>query len=438
MIQPDEIKKQYLDAFQIFENSLNGEKEKPFHLIRKEAIESFSKLNFPAAKDEEWRFTNISPILKNEFVLSSWKKSLTNDDISKFLIEGLEANLLTFVNGNYSAELSSFYDLPEGAIICNIAEAAEKHYELLESYFAKYAKNQGSIFTSLNAAFTNNGAFVYIPDGKIIDKPVMILHLVSAGEDKLLIQPRNLFIAGNNSQVKIIENYASANGGVYFTNAVTEIICGENAVVEHIKLQNESHDAFHIATIEIDLEKQSNFSSYNVSLGSAITRNNINAKFNAEWSECTLNGLLLTDGTQLIDNHTMIDHAVPNCVSHELYKGVLNGKSKAVFNGKVMVRKDAQKTNAFQQNKTILLSDEALIDTKPQLEIFADDVKCSHGATIGRLDEDSLFYLQARGIGLEQAKTILIYAFASDVVHSIKIDPLKDHLEKLLAERLMK
>ncbi len=438
MIQPDEIKKQYLENFQVFENSLNGEKERPFHNLRKEAIESFSNLNFPAAKDEEWRFTNISPLFKNQFVLPQGDQSRSIEDLSKFMIEGLEANLLTFVNGIYSAELSSVNDLPEGVIVCNIAEAAEKHYQLLEKYFAKYAKYKENIFNSLNAAFTNNGAFIYIPDGKIIEKPVMILHVVSAGEEKLLVQPRNLFIAGTNSQVKIIENYTSVNGGVYFTNAVTEIICGEDAVVEHVKLQNESHSAFHIATIEIDLEKHSNFSSYNVSLGSAITRNNINAKFNAEWSECTLNGLLLTDGTQLIDNHTMIDHAVPNCVSHELYKGVLDGKSKAVFNGKVMVRKDAQKTNAFQQNKTIILSDEALIDTKPQLEIFADDVKCSHGATIGRLDEDSLFYLRARGIGLEQAKTILIYAFASDVVHSINIDPLKDHLEKLLAERLMK
>jgi len=438
MIQPDEIKKQYLENFQVFENSLNGEKERPFHNLRKEAIESFSNLNFPAAKDEEWRFTNISPLFKNQFVLPQGDQSRSIEDLSKFLIEGLEANLLTFVNGIYSAELSSVNDLPEGVIVCNIAEAAEKHYQLLEKYFAKYAKYKENIFNSLNAAFTNNGAFIYIPDGKIIEKPVMILHVVSVGEDKLLVQPRNLFIAGTNSQVKIIENYTSVNGGVYFTNAVTEIICGEDAVVEHVKLQNESHSAFHIATIEIDLEKHSNFSSYNVSLGSAITRNNINAKFNDEWSECTLNGLLLTDGTQLIDNHTMIDHAVPNCVSHELYKGVLDGKSKAVFNGKVMVRKDAQKTNAFQQNKTIILSDEALIDTKPQLEIFADDVKCSHGATIGRLDEDSLFYLRARGIGLEQAKTILIYAFASDVVHSINIDPLKDHLEKLLAERLMK
>jgi len=438
MIQPDEIKKQYLENFQVFENSLNGEKGRPFHNLRKEAIESFSNLNFPAAKDEEWRFTNISPLLKNQFVLPQGDQSRSIEDLSKFMIEGLEANLLTFVNGIYSAELSSVNDLPEGVIVCNIAEAAEKHYQLLEKYFAKYAKYKENIFNSLNAAFTNNGAFIYIPDGKIIEKPVMILHVVSVGEDKLLVQPRNLFIAGTNSQVKIIENYTSVNGGVYFTNAVTEIICGEDAVVEHVKLQNESHSAFHIATIEIDLEKHSNFSSYNVSLGSAITRNNINAKFNDEWSECTLNGLLLTDGTQLIDNHTMIDHAVPNCVSHELYKGVLDGKSKAVFNGKVMVRKDAQKTNAFQQNKTIILSDEALIDTKPQLEIFADDVKCSHGATIGRLDEDSLFYLRARGIGLEQAKTILIYAFASDVVHSINIDPLKDHLEKLLAERLMK
>ena len=438
MIQPDEIKKQYIENFTIFENSLNGEKEHPFHNLRKEAIDSFAKLSFPGSKDEEWRFTNITPLLKNQFVLPKEKPALKKEDIWKFMIEELDAHFLVFINGNHSPELSSVSELPKNTVVCNIAEAVLNHHDIVEKYFAKYAKHDDSIFNSLNAAFTNNGAFIYIPDNKVIDKPIMILHLAFVNGEKILIQPRNLLIAGNNAQARIIENYSSITEGVYFTNSVTEIICGENAVVEHIKLQNESHNAFHISTIEIDLEAKSNFASYNISLGSSITRNNINAKFNAEWSECTLNGLLLTDDTQLIDNHTMIDHAVPNCVSHELYKGVLDGKSKAVFNGKVMVRKDAQKTNAFQQNKTILLSDEALIDTKPQLEIFADDVKCSHGATIGRLDEDSMFYLRSRGISAEQAKTILIYAFASDVVHSIKIDPLKDHLEKLLAERLMK
>lgn len=438
MTHTDETKNRFIDTFKLFENTLNGQKQNPFHAIRKEAIKAFAKLNFPTSKDEEWRFTNIAPILKNPYTLSEGKTVLTAEDLYKFMIEGLDAYLLVFVNGSYVDELSSVEDLPEGTIICSIDEAIYLHSELFTKYFSKYAKFEENIFSALNAAFTSDGAFIFVPEGNVVEKPLMIIHAASVNGQKLLIQPRNLFIAGSNSQVKIIENYVSMNDDVYFTNSVTEIICGESSIVEHIKMQSESRNAYHVSTTGIDLEAKSVFSSYNVALGSSINRNNIDAKFNGEYSECSLNGLLLTDGNQLIDNHTMIDHAVPNCVSHELYKGVLDGKSRAVFNGKVMVRKDAQKTNAFQQNKTILLSEEAMIDTKPQLEIFADDVKCSHGATIGRLDEDSLFYLRARGIGLDQAKTILIYAFASDVVHSIKIDPLKDHLEKLLAERLMK
>lgn len=433
-----EIKNWYLANFEAFENSLNGQKGEPFHQLRKAAIESFTAQNFPTTKDEEWRNTNIAPILKHNFVLPTSSPELKKEDLNSFLIEGFEADQLVFVNGRFSKELSSEYAVPKGAIIGALSEELKTNPALVEKYFSKLAKPEAAIFTALGAAFTEDGIFIYVPDGKVIEKPLYILNITSAGKEKIIVNPRNIIIAGQNSQVKIIERYVSLDEAVYFTNPVTEIVCGKDSVVEHIKLQDESLNAFHISTTEAELDAGSNFSSYNISTGSAICRNTIKVKFIAEGAECTLNGLYLADGLQLLDNHTTIDHAVPNCESRELYKGALNGKSRAVFNGKVIVRKDAQKTNAFQQNKTILLSDEALIDTKPQLEIFADDVKCSHGATIGQLDEDSLFYLRSRGIGAKEARTILIYAFANDVVKTIKIDSIKKYLEKLLAARLMK
>jgi len=438
MASPEEIKKEYTSNFALFEETLNGKKDTAFHQARKNAFSNFQKLKFPAAKDEEWRFTNITPLLNSRFTLPVNKVKMTREHLSKYLIEGLEAHLLVFVNGNYEKELSSAEGLPAGTIICGIEEAAERHYDIFSKYFGKLASDDENIFNALNTSFARSGAFIYAPEGKVIEKPVMLLNIASAGEGKILLQPRNLIAAGPGAEISVIDSYVSADEGVYFTNSVTEINCAEGAVVNHIRLQNESPNAYNISTVEAGLNRGSRFSSYNIALGSAINRNNINARFNDEHAECALNGILLADGSRLIDNHTSIDHAVPNCVSHQLYKGVLDGKARAVFNGKVIVRKDAQKTNAFQQNKTILLSQEAMIDTKPQLEIFADDVKCSHGAAIGRLDEDSLFYLRSRGIGADQAKTILIYAFASDVVHSLNIDSLKSYLENLLAQRLMK
>jgi Fe-S cluster assembly protein SufD len=287
----------------------------------------------------------------------------------------------------------------------------------------------------LSTAYIKDGAFIFVPDGKIIKDAFHILLLTTSGDDKILTQPRNLFVAGKNSQVTIIEHYSSLYEDIYFTNAVTEIYADESAVVDHIKLQEESKKSFHIGRMEVDQERASNFSSHSISFGADLSRNDFNTRFKDEGGESTLNGLFLIEGTQLFDVHTMIDHAKPHCNSHEHYKGILDDKSRGVFNGKVMVRKDAQKTNAFQENNNIILSDDALINTKPQLEIFADDVKCSHGATIGQLDKDSMFYLKSRGISEETARTILIHAFAIDVIQSIKVQPIKDYVEEILSKR---
>ncbi len=435
MNQVLDFKNWYLENFKTYENSLNGESTKPIHRLRKEAIHNFAELNFPTTRDEEWKYTNITPLLKHNFIPAIEIPKLSQKDVSQFSFNNMKSSLLVFVNGHYSEELSMLKNLPEGVVVESLASAVDKNSSLVQNHFSKYADYKSHIFTALSTAFTKDGAFIYVPDGKILEDPVHLLFITSSKNEKILVQPRNLFIAGKNSQVQILEHYVSLDEDTYFTNSVTEIVTDENAVVDHIKLQEESKNAFHIARMEIDQEKSSNFSSHLISFGGDISRNDVNSRFNDEGGECMLNGLFLTTGKQLFDVHTMIDHAKPYCNSHEHYKGILDDKSRGVFSGKVMVRQDAQKTNAFQENNNIILSTDALINTKPQLEIFADDVKCSHGATIGQLDADSMFYLKSRGIPEDIARGILIHAFASDVIKYIKIKPVRNYLEEILENR---
>ncbi len=435
MSELNQLKDWYIGEFKKFENTLNGESTSSIHQLRKEAISNFSALNFPNTKDEEWKYTNIAPLLKYNFKPSLLKGNITNDQVNKFLFDKLEHNLLVFVNGYYDEKLSRIKDLPNGVIAGSIASAIKDKSPIIVKHFGKYADYKSQIFTALSTAYTKDGAFIFVPDGKIVEDAFHVLFLTSSNDEKILTQPRNLFVAGKNSQLTIIEHYASINENIYFTNSVTEIFVDENAIVDHIKLQEESKKAFHIGRMDVDQERNSNFSSHAISFGGDLSRNDFNTRFNGEGGESKLNGLFLIDGTQHFDVHTMIDHAKPHCNSHEHYKGILDDKSRGVFNGKVMVRKDAQKTNAFQENNNIILSNDALINTKPQLEIFADDVKCSHGATIGQLDQDSMFYLKSRGIGEDKARTILIHAFAIDVIQSIKVKAIKDYIEKILSKR---
>ncbi len=432
-----DIKNWYIKSFESFESSLNGESSKPFHQIRKEAMEKFSQLNFPTTHDEDWRFTNIAPLLKYNFEPAAMAE-LKTQQTKNFLFENLKGNTLIFVNGFFIPKLSHVKKSNDGIIVCSLANQLKNGSPVISQHLGKYANHREQIFTALSTAFTRDGAFIYVPDNKILEEPVQILFITTTSNKNILSQPRNLYVTGTNSQVSIIERYLSLDDGVYFTNVVTEIYAGENSIINHIKLQEENLKAFHISRTEVDQEKGSNFTSYSISLGGEIARHDINARFNDEGSECNLNGLFLLTGNQLFDTHSLIDHAKPNCSSHEKYKGILDDTSHGVFNGKVIVRRDAQKTNAFQENKNIILSNGALINTKPQLEIFADDVKCSHGATIGQLDEDAMFYLKSRGIGEEKAKAILIHAFASDVVRTIKIEEVKKYLEEVLEKRFNK
>lgn len=430
-----ESKDWYLQNFKKFENGLNGESNKPIHKIRKEAINKFSELSFPTVRDEDWKYTNIAPLLKFNFKPAVETGKIQKAKLDGFLFKGMKGSRLVFVNGYFSGELSDINNLPEGVELCSIENGLEKGLKVLQDHLAHYADYREHIFTALSTAFAKDGAFLYLPDGKVLEEPVHILFITDSAGKNILTQPRNLIVAGKNSQATVLEHYVSVGEEVYFTNAVTEVYTDENSFIDYVKLQKESTEAFHISRIEVRQERDSRFISHSISTGGRLSRDDIYTKFNSHGCECSLNGLFLVSGNQLYDAHTVIDHFKPHCSSHEHYKGILDDKSRGVFNGKVIVRPDAQKTNAFQENNNIILSEEALVNTKPQLEIFADDVKCSHGATIGQLNEDEMFYLKSRGIGEEKSRVILLHAFASDIVKSIKIKEVKEYLEEVLENR---
>ncbi len=429
------FKEQFINNYNAFIDGLNGESTPELNHLRQKALVTFNELPFPTTRDEEWRYTNISPLLKHNFSIANNETLISKERVSKYLFDELKSHQLVFVNGYFSAENSKLNKLPEGVIIGSLSDAIKNYPEIVEKHFGKYAGDDHQIFTALSTAYIKDGAFVYVPEGKIVEDTVHIIFITSELNKKIITQPRNLFVAGKNSQLSIIEHYISDDENIHFTNTVTEIFVDENSVFDHIKLQEESRNAFHIARMEVNQERYSNFKSFFFSKGAAISRNNFNSKFNDDSGECTLNGLFLIKEEQLFDIHTVIDHAKPHCDSHEHYIGILDDKARGVFNGKVFVRQDAQKTNAFQKNNNIILSDNALVNTKPQLEIFADDVKCSHGATIGQIDEEAMFYLKSRGIGDKSATAILLNAFASVVITPIKVESVRKYLKEILSKR---
>ena len=439
MAENTEIRNWYLNLYKDFENRLNGEKSRPVHKLRRAAIEKFAEIDFPDLHQEDWRFTDISPILGHTFAYAAKKAtgSIRADELSPFLFGGMRGHTVVFVNGFYSRELSKPLPLPKGVVVGSLAEAMKEDDGSIGEQIAKRLDPGTDAFTALNTAFTVDGAYINLPDGAVVEDPVHFL-FITTGDERLISQPRNLVVAGKNSQVRFIEHYIGLQPGVYFTNSVTEIEAGRNATVDGLKIQEENRESYHVATTAAFVENDANYKSHAVSNGAKIYRHNINVILGGEGGNTSLEGLYLTAGEQLSDTHSMIDHAAANCTSGEHYKGILDDKSRAVFNGKILVRQGAQKTNSYQENRNILLSNEAKVDTKPQLEIFADDVKCSHGATVGQLSKESMFYLRSRGVGEEQAKLILIYAFANDVLKSIKQDKVREELEHILSVRFLK
>jgi Fe-S cluster assembly protein SufD len=425
----------YVSHFEAYERTLNGESTSALHLLRREAMEKLADAGMPTTRHEEWKYTNISPITKTDFtpVLRFDAAGLTRGKIDRYSFG--THHQLVFVNGHFSAELSSVGNLPKGVVCGSLASALRKGDAHAKEHLGSEIRIDETPFVSLNTAFLNDGAFLYVPDGVVLEESIHLL-FVASNNTPVLITPRNLIVLGKKSQASVVESYVTTSESQYLTNAVTEIVLSDGAGLEHDKLQLESMNAFHVAMIYGRMRGGTKFTSNSISIGGSIVRNNVITVLDAEGSEVTLNGLSLGTSSQLVDNHTTIDHAKPNCASHELYKAILDGKSRGVFNGKIFVRPQAQKTDAKQTNKTLLLSDDATIDTKPQLEIFADDVKCTHGATVGQLDQEQVFYLRSRGIDETAARDILTFAFAADVVSRVHIDPLKAQLEALIRERL--
>ena len=406
--------------------------------LRRSAAERFGVLGFPTRRNEEWRFTNVSPIAETPFKLASAAESrMTSDDLRPFTYEGMSGTQIVFVNGHFQSHLSS-RSFPSGVAVSSLSAVFESNPPLVETHLARYAQFESQPFVALNTAALEDGAFVHVKRGVVVDEPIHLVFVSNGDRGPTVSHPRALIVVEENAQVTLVESYAGPAGQIYFTNAVTEVVVGENAVVDHYKVQRESAKAYHVATMQVQLARASNFTSHSIILGGQLVRNDANAVLGGEGGECTLNGVSLGKDRQLIDNHTSIDHAMPHCNSHEIYKGILDGHSRGVFNGKIFVRLDAQKTDAKQTNQTLLLSPTAQIDTKPQLEILADDVKCTHGATIGQLNAEALFYLRARGIAEDDARALLIYAFASDIVSRIKVDPIRAQLDQvLLSERAL-
>lgn len=431
------IKDFYIDKFIDFEKKLNGKSKTNFHSFRKDAIAKFKEIDFPTTKNEEWRFTDVSPITKQNFIPANLisKIKIDKSKVEKLIFTGFDFHLLVFVNGIFEPSLSEIKDLPKNVFVGSLKKFQAENEDLFYKHFNKIVSND-TAFNFLNSSFSVDGFAVYVPKNIVLEKPIQVLFINGSEDENILISPRNLFVVEENSQMKIIVNYNGLNNQKYFSNIITEIFIGENAIVDYYQIQNENDDSYHIEKIQAIQKDKSLFNQFNITFGGEIVRNDINSKLDGEYIETHFYGLYMINGKQHVDNHTFVDHAKPNCMSNELYKGILDENSHGVFNGKIIVRQDAQKTNAYQQNKTILLSKGATIDTKPQLEIFADDVKCSHGATVGHLDEDSEFYIRSRGVPKELAKSMLIRAFANDVIETMKITELKEQINHMIFQHL--
>ena len=472
----------YLSLFKQQESELAAVGPSWVEPIRKAAIHRFAELGFPTTKNEEWKYTNVGPIARTAFQPAPVARKGPSDVSTQRLplgktTEGLDYAQLVFVDGGYSPGLSSARTLQAGVKVTNLAGALAGNQPSLETHLARYAGFEDHAFVALNTAFMQDGAFIEIAKDVALDRPIHLLYISTADGQPTVTHPRNLILVGRGSQVSIIEAYVGLGtgnwklenrnskleirnselssgedelpvssfqfpifsfqtGGVYFTNSVTEVVVGEGAMVDYCKVQQESAQAFHVASLNFQQERSSSVTTHTIAFGSLLDREEVSTVLRGEGGESLLHGLYVISGEQHVDNRTVIDHAKPHCSSRELYKGILDGRSSGVFNGKIIVRKDAQKTDSKQSNKNLLLSEDAVINTKPQLEIYADDVKCTHGATIGQIDQEAVFYLRSRGIGLAEARALLTQAFASDVIEKIKFEPVRAKLREALVARL--
>jgi Fe-S cluster assembly protein SufD len=429
-----EEKSTHLSNYARFESEANGTGPAWLDRLRKAGIDRFDLVGFPATRHEEWRHTNVAPIARTPFKLADHDGGPAAQDTAEQFSFGADAAAeVVFVNGRFSQDLSRIDRLPRGVRVGSLANAIEADAAGVEPHLARHADVAGNPFVALNTGFLRDGAYVHLTRGAALERPIHLLFVSTPAAEPAVSHPRVLLLADDGAIGTVVESYVGAGRGAYWTNAVTEILAGADVNLDHCKLQQEGLDSFHVATMQVRLARGANFVSHSASVGSKLTRNDLNVTMAGDGAYATLNGLVLIGGEQHVDNHTLLDHASPNCPSHELYKHVLDGKATGVFKGKILVRQPAQKTDSKQTSKSLLLSDDAVMNSQPALEIYADDVKCTHGSTIGPVDDDMVFYLRSRGVGLDAARHLLTYAFAADITRRIKVEPVRRRLEEYMA-----
>lgn len=427
----------YVETFSAFEESAVGHSLPWLRELRRKGFARFSEVGFPTMRVEDWRFTNVAPIAQTAFHLA--RKALTpplKRTLEQFRTPGAACQLV-FIDGRYAAELSSFGHLPTGVRIASLAKHVSEHSAEVETHLGKYLNIARDPFAALNTAFLEDGAYVHIPRRTFLEGPICLLFVTTAQSTPAMAHPRNLVVAEDGAQATIVEDYVSLDGGVAFCNTVTELVAGEDAAVSHYMIERENRQSFNVSTLRIQQGRSANVASHSILLGGALVRNNVHPVLAGEGGECLINGLFIGNGRQHLDNYMLVEHASPHCGSRQFYNGILDNQAHGVFHGRIVVHKDAQKTDAKQTNRNLLLSDDAQIDTKPQLEIFADDVKCTHGATIGQIEESALFYLRSRGIDEVSARRLLLLAFASECLDRMKEGPARAHAEQLIHQHLL-
>jgi len=429
----------YLEQFDEFIRSGAALAPASVNERRRKAVEQFATLGFPTTKNEDWHFTSVAPIAEREFTFVAARTGdVTAAELESFGFGGDEWHTAVFVNGRFAPELSSLSSLEPGVRVLSLPEAWKQAPELTKLIGTIISDQEQHAFTELNTAFMSDGAVVHVPKEIVVRQPIHLLFVTDAHAAKTVMYPRNLIVVDRAARATVLESYVALGDASYFTNGVTEVAVGDGATLEHYRIQREGRRAFHVGTTEATQARDSHYISFSFATGGSLSRTNIYTKLAGEGCGSTLNGLYMLDGEQHCDHQTKIEHVAPNCFSREVYKGVLDGRSHGVFNGKVYVHPEAQKTDGKQTNNTLLLSKEAQVDTKPQLEIFADDVKCTHGATVGRLDEMALFYMKSRGVDAETARRLLIYAFAADVLETIEQPAVREELERNTLQRFVK
>lgn len=427
---------QLADHFKVFE--VSQEEPKTIADARQRAMQAFQEMGFPTRKHEEWKYTNIGKYLRNGFEprINREAADIDSAELEKATVPGLEANRIVFVNGCFAPEHSTILD--KELTFRSMADVESKEHPVVVQAMDDVMNAEKDPFISLNQAFWLDGALIEVPDNTELAHPIHLIYLEKPSDQNSLDSVFNVLSVGKNTKVQVIQHYLNeAPSEANLANHFTKVYVDVNSITEWYSLQNHMGEGLHLSNFEVDVQRDSRFSTYAITSSGTLIRNTSNIRLLGENSESRMYGLYQLDGTEHVDNRTLVDHVVPHCFSDELYKGILDDKSNAVFNGKIIVRPDAQKTNAFQHNPNIVLSDDASVYSKPQLEIFADDVKCSHGATTGQLDEEALFYLRQRGLGQEDARALLIYAFANDIIHKINVEPLRDYLAKLIQGKLM-